>query len=205
MKWKEQSQFENPPVGSFVGRCYGICDMGSQVHSWAGEQWTSRDVKLSFELPTELMEGKYNSSVRGLPFSVHITTKQSLHASSKLRQLLEGWRGKKFTKEEAATFDPKKLLGLPCRLALIESGEYINIASISPLGKNEKCPPQLNPSVFFSLEPSEFSQAVFDKLHEKTKEKISKTAEFLALNSAPAQAGPDDGMPPDDGEPQDPF
>lgn len=181
MKWKEGQQFENPPTGSHIARCYAVIDLGTQQHSWQGETWGSRDVRISFEMPHELMTGKYNPDVKGKPFSVHLTVKQSLHVKAKLRPLLEGWRGRKFTKEELAGFDPKKLVGLPCRLALVENGEYVNVSSVSPLGKGEVCPKQINPSVYLSLNDGEFDQAAFAGLHEKTKEKIAKCAEYAAL------------------------
>jgi hypothetical protein len=185
MKWREGQQFENPPAGSHVARCYGVIDLGTQQHSYNNETWASRDVRLSFELPTELMSGCYNPDVKGKPFSVHITLKQSLHSKAKMRGLLEGWRGKKFDKESADKFDPAKLVGATCRITLVENGDYVNIASISPLskigGKPEVCPKQVNPSVFFSLEPDEFSEKTFQALGEKTREKIGKSPEFMVL------------------------
>lgn len=187
MKWKEGGQFENPPAGSHIARCVQLVDLGTQSHSFAGEQWTSRDVRLTFELPEELMEGKYNPEVKGKPFAVSMTVKQSLHPSSKLRPLLESWRGRKFTKEELAAYDPKKIISAPCRLTLIENGDYINIDGISPLiksgGKTEACPAQVNPSIYFSLEPDEFNVDTFNKLTEKTQEKIKLTPEWAALFS----------------------
>lgn len=192
MKWKEGQQFENPPTGSHIARCYSVIDLGTQQHSWQGETWGSRDVRISFEMPLKLMTGKYNPDVKGKPFSVHLTVKQSLHSKAKLRPMLEGWRGRKFTKEELAGFDPKKLTGKPCRLSLVEDGEYINVSSISPLGDGEVCPPQVNSSVYLSLNEGEFDGAAFTALHEKTKEKISKSPEYAALFAEPSG-----DMPPD--------
>jgi hypothetical protein len=186
MKWKEGQQFENPPTGSHIARCYAVIDLGTQQHSWQGETWGSRDVRISFEMPLKLMTGKYNPEVKGKPFSIHLTVKQSLHSKAKLRPMLEGWRGRKFTKEELAGFDPKNLTGKPCRLALVEDGEYVNISSISPLGEGETCPPQVNPSVYLSLNDGEFDGAVFATLHDKTKEKIGKSPEYAALFADPS-------------------
>lgn len=181
MKWKEGQQFENPPTGSHIARCYAVIDLGTQQHSWQSETWGSRDVRISFEMPLELMTGKYNLEVKGKPFSVHLTVKQSLHQKAKLRPLLEGWRGRKFTKEELAGFDPRKLVGTACRIALVENGDYVNVSSVSPLGRGETCPPQVNPSVYLSLNEREFEQAAFAALGEKTKEKIASSPEYAAL------------------------
>lgn len=182
MKWKEGSQFENAPAGSHLARCYALIDLGTQVHSWQGETRTQRDVRLSFELPYAPMKGTYNAEVKGKPFSVHLTVKQSLHPKSTLRRYLEGWRGKKFDAQSVEEFNPKNLIGLPCRLSLIENGDYVNIDGIAPATKDEaKAMPKLiNPSVFFALD-EDFSHDVFKQLHEKTREKIAQSPEYRQL------------------------
>lgn len=183
MNWNRSTPIENPEPGSHIARCFAIIDLGTQQHSFNGEVWSSRDVRISFELPNERMTGKYNAEVKGKPFASSVTLKQSLHPSSKLRKLLKSWRGRDFTKEELGSFSPKRLLGVPCRLTLVASqdGQYVNIDSIAPLGKGEKCPKQVNPSVYFSLDPDEFSFDVFNTLGEKTREKIAGSPEFKAL------------------------
>ena len=186
MKFNAGQQYENPPAGSHIARCYSLIDLGTQIHPGfqGGPERASRDVRISFELPTEKMEGIYNPESKGKPFSVHLNCKQSLHLKSRLTAMLEGWRGKKFDKESVSSFDPKNLIGKPCRVALIENGDYINIDAISPLSKTDKCPKQVNASVYFSLDPEEFDRAVFDKLGERTREKIQKSPEWAALNSS---------------------
>lgn len=204
MKWNQGAQFENPPAGNHIARCYALVDLGTQQHSFNNETWAARDVRLSFELPGELMTGKYNQEVKGKPFAVHWTGKQSLHVNAKLRKLLEGWRGKKFDQDTIAKFDPQKLVGLPCRVTLVENGDYVNIESVSPLAKTDKCPKQVNPSVYFSLETDEFDSDVFDALGEKTREKIAKSPEFIALENGTAEAeAPQADPTSDDGK--DPF
>jgi len=181
MHWKEGGQYENPPAGSHLARCIQVIDLGTQKHSFGGEEWTSRDVRITWELPTELMEGKYNPDVKGKPFAVSKTFKQSLHNASSLRGFLESWRGKKFTKEELSSYDPRKLPGIPCRITLIENGDYVNVDGIAPIGRNEKCPDQVNPSIYFSLEPDQYNPGVMASLTDKTREKIQNSPEFAAL------------------------
>src|SRR6185295_3532385 len=139
MKFSEGGQFENPPAGSHIARCIQLIDMGTQEHSWNNETWTSRDVRIVFELPNELMEGLYDAKIKGKPFAIGMTLKQSLHQASRMRQMLEGWRGKAFDVESIKAFSPKSLLGKPCRLALVEKGNFVNIDGISALGKGEQC------------------------------------------------------------------
>jgi hypothetical protein len=193
MNWNRSQPIENPEPGSHIARCFAIIDLGTQQHSFNGEVWSSRDVRISFELPNEKMQGTYNADVKGKPFASSVTLKQSLHPSSKMRKLLKSWRGRDFTKEEVNAFAPKKLLGVPCRLTLVASqdGQYVNIDSIAPLGKGEKCPKQVNPSVYFSLDPNEFNFEVFTTLGEKMREKIAGSPEFKALEDGGGSDEPD--------------
>lgn len=212
MKWKESgTQFEKAPSGSHVARCYALVDLGTQPQRpFQGEERPpARMVRISFELPTEKMLGTFDEKAKGRPFSVHVTLKQSLHPKANLRRYLEGWRGKKFTPETIATFDPKKLIGLPCRLALVENGDYINVDSISPLGKDDvkKMPKAVNAPVFLSLEPEEFEQEMFNQLSEKTRAKIAASPEYkifeggaTAGEEPQADADPVEGAEAEPGE-----
>jgi hypothetical protein len=209
MKWDAGKSFEQAPPGSQIGRCYAVVDLGTQRHTYKDKEGFSRDVRLSFELPLKKMVGKFDPEDKGRIFSVHMTVKQSLHPKATLRKMLEGWRGKKFKdKAETDAFDPKKLLGLPCRLNLIQNEEYTNIDSIAPLDKDElkKVPKQVNASVFFDLEA--FDEAVFDTLSERTQEKIKATPEYMKLAggepagdpSTPTTDDPPPGDPPGDAD-----
>ncbi len=200
MNWNRTTPTENPEPGSYIARCVSIVDLGTHQHAFGSEVWSSRDVRIGFELPTEKMKGTYNEKLKGLPFVTSITLKQSLHPSSKMRKMLKSWRGRDFTKEEVATFDPKKMLGVPCRVTLVESsdGQYVNIDSLAPLSKNEKCLKQINPSTFFSLEPGEFNADALKKLGEKTREKIMASPEYKALTSGASDGAQDDSPPESD-------
>jgi len=202
MKFNAGTQYENPPAGSHIARCIGLIDMGTQVHKGfqGGEDWTSRDVRIVFELPGEKMTGKFNPEMKGKPFGASIVVKQSLHPSAKLRKLLEGWRGSKFTPEAIERFDPRNLLDKPARLTLIENGDFVNVDSISPLAKGDKCPKRINPLVFFSLDPEEFNQETFDKLSERLRAKIQKSPEWVALGNSSGE-DPQPDPPSDEGDP----
>lgn len=207
MKWSEggSGKFEKAPSGSHLARAYALVDLGTQTHTWQGETKMSRDVRISFELPFTKMTGEFHPESKGKPFSVHITTKQSLHPKANLRRYLEGWRGKKFDADSIEKFDPKKLVGLPCRLALVENGDYVNVDSISPLTKEEakKMPKLVNAPVFLSLDPEEFEQEMFEALNQRTRDKIAASPEYKALEggATEAEAPQDDAPPGDDGEP----
>jgi hypothetical protein len=202
MKWKSGKQFEKAPPGSHIAICYAVIDLGTQRHVFQDKESMSRDVRICWELPGEKMVGKYDPEAKGKPFMVSITVKQSLHPKSRLRPILEGWRGRKFTKEEEQGFDPHKLVGLPCRVTLVEDGDFINVTSVAPLGKDDAKAmkanklKQTNPSVYFSLDPDEFNQDVFNELSQKTQEKIANSPEYLALENGggeePQQDAPEE-------------
>ena len=204
MKWNAGKQFEKAPPGSHIARCYLVVDLGTQPKSFQGVVHMERQVKISFELPEEKMEGIYDPNQKGKPFSVTQNFKQSLHLKSNLRKTLSGWRGRDFKDAaEIESFDPKKLPGLPCRINLVENGEYINIASVAPLGKKEKCPKQVNASVYLSLEEDEFDGETFDALHESLRNKIAASPEYKKLtgdgNGEESQPdAPADEAPPAD-------
>lgn len=208
MRWNEGGgQFEKTPSGNFIARCYAVIDMGTQLQKGfqGGPDTHARKVRISFELPTEKMEGIYDEKAKGKPFSVHLNAKQSLHPKANLRKMLEGWRGKKFTAESIATFDPRKLVGLPCRVTLVENGDYTNIESISPLAKSDKCPKQVNPSIYFSLD--EFDAETFEKLGKKTQEKIALSPEYkmVAGNSESGEEPQEEPVDEPQQDDSDPF
>ena len=202
MKWKEGGQFENPPAGEHVARCYQVVDMGTQPHTFSGEVVLRRDVRIVWELPNCRLTGKYNPEVKGQPFSVSKSFKQSLHTASSLRPFLESWRGKKFTKEEISAYDPHKLIGAPCKLTLIENGDFVNIDHIARLNPTD-CPAAINPTVFFTLDELEFDKDMLTKLSDKTQEKIKASPEYKALFEPKAEA-PDE-VPPSNESEESPF
>lgn len=201
MKWKTNAtQYERPAPGSHLGVCVAVIDLGTQPKTFQGVVGHERQVRLTFELPNEKMEGKYNPKDKGKPFLVSRSFKQSLHVKANLRKFLEGWRGRAFKQEELEGVDPRKFLGVPCRLNIIESedGQYTNIDSVSPLGKGEKKPKAATPHTFFSLDPEEYSQETYEGLSEGLRKKIGESPEFAALTgNSPGEGSQSDAPDPE--------
>lgn len=190
------SQYENPAPGSYLARCIGLIDLGTHEHTYPGKPpRKTRDVRIQFELPTELMTGEFQPELKGKPFGVGRTLTQSLHPKAGLRKLLEGWRGKKFTQDDINAFQPKSLLGKACRITLIQNGDYVDLDSIAPLTKHDAkmMPRQVNKSVYFSLEEGEYDQKAFDALGQRTKEKVMSSPEYQALHGGGEGGGQDFG------------
>lgn len=208
--WNQGTQREQPPVGAHVARLFSIIDIGTQVSSWQGKEKRARKVVFSWELPEVPMTGKYDPAQKGKPFAVSCRFTRSLRPSSALRDTLKTWKGRDFTKEELEAFDPKKLLGKSCQVILTQSsdGQYINVDTVIPLANGQKCPVQVNPNRYLSLDPDEFDQAVYASLPEGFRKLIADSPEFAALTApgeepqdGPPDEPPHEEAPPDDDRP----
>jgi hypothetical protein len=98
--------------------------------------------------------------------------------------MLESWRGRPFTPDEAANFDVAKLIGAPCLLQIVHNTSpngnvYVNMSSIMKLPKGMEPLKPENETLEFSL--ADFDQSSFDKLSDKLKETIMKSPEYMEL------------------------
>lgn len=99
----EQKEFQSVASGTYVGRCYSFIDLGTQtIQSQYGEQ-QKHQIRLSFELPEELIEIKGEQK----PYSVHMMLTLSTHEKSQLMALLKARQNV----TEASTFDLTNLVG----------------------------------------------------------------------------------------------
>lgn len=177
----EGGNFELVPAGTFVARCYRFIDLGSHEQSFQGEsKGLKRLVMIGFELPTEFMED-------GRPFTIHKRYTWSTHEKANMRKDLESWRGAKFNDSDFGPggFNVKNLLGVPATLNIVHSDRdgqsYANIASIGKAMRGIEIPPQINPSVYLTLEPHAFDREVFQSLSEKLQKFIAESPEYQAI------------------------
>ncbi len=175
------SNFTLIPAGNHIARCYEMIQIGTIVEQtgiYAGKE--SHKVRLTWETPDE-----QHDFGKGLqPFSISKEFTLSMNEKATLRKMLESWRGKAFTEDEARRFDVTKLLGKPCMLNVIHKKsntgkEYADISSISTLPKNFECPAQVNPSRILSFD--EWNEATFEALPDFLKTKIKSSKEYAAL------------------------
>ncbi|MFZ0270962.1 MAG: hypothetical protein WAL34_03845 [Acidobacteriaceae bacterium] len=177
-----QVEFENAPAGTFVARCYRFIDLGTQPNEYKGETKYVRQVRISWELPTELME---RGNAAGRPFSMTQTYTWSMHEKATLRKFLESWRGKKFVDSDFGEngFNTRKLIGVPCTMGIVhkekEDGSIRSkISAITPAMKGMEVPPQVNESLYFS-----FDEAMTKAEHER----MAYMNDFLAKVSQGAR------------------
>jgi hypothetical protein len=182
MKWADNGggDFEQAPAGTHVARCVRLIDIGTQFGEYQGKPNALRKVVVTWELPNELMtEGDY----AGKPFLVNKWYTASLGEKANLRKDLVNWRGREFTEEELGGFEAKKILGTTCMLSLTPNDKgKVRVTGVMKLPKGSEAPPQINPSVYFSLEKDEFNQAVFDSLSEYWQTEIKKSPEWGDLH-----------------------
>jgi hypothetical protein len=176
---------EPAPAGNQLAICVGVIDLGTQFSAYYNE-WKPK-IMLQWELADEMMAD-------GRPFMVNQRYSLSLHERSALRKILQSWRGRPFTDEEAAGFDVKGVLGAPCFLTITHAkstqgdGVFANVDSVNLLPKRVDPPKPVNPLRHYSLEDGEPEKA---GLPEWICKVIRKSREFGG--AAPTngyQAGP---------------
>jgi hypothetical protein len=125
---------EKPHLGLHPGILVFVVDVGTHI---VKTQWGDKAehlVVFCWEIEQLMQEGEN----AGLPFMVSSRYNFSLY-NSHLSKMLESWFAKKISKEKReAGIDLEGLIGRKATLNLIESasGEYINIGSVLPPGKD---------------------------------------------------------------------
>lgn len=176
---KGGSDFEQAPIGTHAARSIRLVDIGTQKGEYQGQTNLRRQVIITWELPNTLMT---TGDQAGKPFIISKFYTASLSEKATLRHDLVSWRGREFTVGELQEFDLKNILGKPCLLSVIHNDKNkAKVSGVMALPKGMEVPPQINPTVYFSLD--EFDQTVFDGLSKGIKEMIEKSPEYVALKS----------------------
>lgn len=104
-----------PEVGTHNVICCQLVDLGTHDKEWQGKIIGKvNKINIGFEFVDITLEGEKGSyhPLWGAQYT------NSIGKKSALRPLLEGWRGRPFSKEEEESFDMSKLLGLSCTLVI---------------------------------------------------------------------------------------
>lgn len=152
------TDYEPLAAGMYPAVCYGIIDLGTQPAF--GSFPPKRQVAFLWEVPSERIEFEKDGKKHDLPRGISAMFTLSLSPKSKMRPMLESWRGRVFTAEELNGFDLKTVLGANCLLNVVHkngtgpnaSKVYANVASVSPLAKGMPKLKSENQPVFFSLD-----------------------------------------------------
>jgi hypothetical protein len=166
--------FKRAPAGSHIAVCNLVADCGLQPGS-AQYPSPKRKIYIRFEIPAERVEyEKDGKQVEG-PLTIGSFYTASMNEKATLRKHLEGLRGKKFSDEEAGSFDVSALLGKACMLSVVESDSggktYSNISGIGSLPKGMGVPQAENELLYYD---SDSGKAEFEALPKWLREKIEQ-------------------------------
>jgi hypothetical protein len=179
------------PQGNHVATCFSVIDLGMQEKSFQGESKIKRMVRVSWELPNELIP---DGELAGQPFSISKNYTLSLHEKSVLYKDLTSWRGRAFTAEELSGFDLFNIAGVNCMLNVIHqpsadgSKTYANVSSVSQLPKGMPKISSVNPVRAFSTE--EFTEQEYSTLPEWLQNKICLPTSSRDISYQPQQEQP---------------
>ena len=99
--------FELIPAGTHIARCVQMVHVGTVLETIKGQDKELNKVRISWELPNETKEFKEGEGEK--PYLMAKDYTLSMDERANLRKMLESWRGKGFTPEEAEAFDITKL------------------------------------------------------------------------------------------------
>jgi hypothetical protein len=165
--------FKRLPAGSHIAVCNLVADLGIQPGSGQYPD-PKRQLLIRWEVPEERVEYEKDGQRMEGPQTISRTFTASMNEKAGLRKLLESWRGRKFSDEEAGAFDVSSILGKACLLSVSETtkGEhtYANVGNVSPLMKGMAAPKAENEPIYYGPD----SPRTFEKLPKWVKEKIEK-------------------------------
>ena len=106
-------EYKLAPEGTHQAICNMIVILGQQEVTWMGKTKVQPQCYIRWELPTERTD-----EVDGItaPLSVGRIYHESMHEKARLREHLEGWRGRAFTPAELNGFDLFALAGKCCQV-----------------------------------------------------------------------------------------
>jgi hypothetical protein len=160
--------FRNVPAGSHAAVCDLVAVLGLQPGS---AQFPKPKVKIyvRWQVPSERTEDDK-------PMVIGANLTASMNEKAQLRKLLEGWRGKGFTDEEAAGFDVASVLGKACMISVVEADSggkiYANVKSVGKLPKGMPVPESESDVILFRNDNSKSDEAAFAKLPKWIQDKI---------------------------------
>lgn len=184
--------FKKIPPGSYIARCFGLIDMGTQLNETFGK--AAHKLQIRWEVFGEDEAGQpleVEWEGRRMPMTISKTYTLSLHAKAGLRKDLAAWRGRDFSEEEAKGFDVSKLLNAYCMINVTHSESngkvYANVAGLAPIPKALAAskPAPVHPLLVFDISAPDM--AVFASLHEKMQEVIKRSPEWADVTGTKAE------------------
>jgi hypothetical protein len=202
-----------PDEDTHVSRLYSVIDLGTVAADGQfakdknGNQRYKREIMFTWELPEAKHVFKQEKGPE--PFVVSQTYTFSLGAKANLRKMVDAWRGKPMTDDEASKFDILALLGQPCLITIAHEESqagflYPKIMSVSKLPKGMTCPPPINPTIMYHI--NDLDGGNYSKLHEWIQKKIQLSEEWKHKDeTVKPPYEPSEDRPPVDNEAADEY
>ena len=191
--------FKKVPPGCHFAICNMVVDLGVQETTFKGQAKQQHKVYIRWEVPDERVTyEKDGEQVEG-PCSIGSTYTLSLSEKAKLRQLLQDWRGKLFTKEELKGFDITSIAGKPCQVMVQHSTgsdgkTYANVTGVMGCSKEQRERAKNARSeigvVIYSLDDQDAD--VFEQLPKWIKEKLANRVPPVTVKTAASTPEADD-------------
>ena len=189
--------FKRVPAGAYIGRCYSLIDLGTQLSSGQYGEKMQHKLRIGWELFGEDEDGApLTVDVDGveMPMTISKSYTVSLHEKAGLRKDSSDVCSSDLTDEEAKGFDVSKLIGAYCMVNVTTSETngktYSNVAGLTPLPgalKNAK-PSPVHEHVVFDLDAPDM--AVFNSFHEKLQDAIRRAPEWARVHGGKQQTAP---------------
>lgn len=208
---KQEKTYKLIPEGTYIARIYSVVCLGLHDVEWKGEKKTQSKVRITWELPSELIEYEKDGKKVTAPSVIGKEYTFSMGEKANLRKVVEQVIGTSLRDDEAEGFDIFNLLGMPCMLSVAHkpkkdgTGKYQIINSIASPMRGIAIPEQVNPTVKFDI--AEWDQKVFDSLPQFIKDRIMESYEKRKIDR-PASKGDEATIeyPTEDVNPEDiPF
>lgn len=169
--------------GTYAARCRDWIDRGT-IQPKNPEFKPQRRIQVRFEV----------NDGGERPHYVSMFLTATFGQKSRLRQMLEAWRGRPYTPQDPP-FRPKSILGRAALLNItINDNGYADISSVSPMPKGMPDPaPCIEPPIFWSFD--EPDMAAYELLHAKTQEAIVAAPEWQMLSDVKDLDVPKLGQP----------
>lgn len=174
---KGGEDFKPCPPGNHAARVCEVVFLGTVHSEFKGVAKDSPQIRIGFEIPSELREDGLPFVVSTMPLTLSVNKKASF------RKLAQGIVP--FTPEMEKEFDADMLLGKTCLINVINSPKktdptviYANITGASPLPKGMEVPPAVNPGFNYDVNTSPMSE--LEKLPEFIQRTITSTPEYKA-------------------------
>lgn len=203
MKPNENSNAFMVPAGLHDAICYGVVHIGTQKSEYQGKPKLRNTVYIMYELPSVTHE--FNEDKGEEPAVVSKKFTYTYSERGNLLDWINTWSNGKVSKKNINDFDIEKLVGIGCKLQIIEdegsNGSYSYPKGIISLTEKEKETLNkgalYNPIQVYSVD--EHDQEKFDKLPNWLQNKVKESQEYKKLGISEENSDiPDDMKPSED-------